>query len=298
MKLREIGLTDYYFKELIKRRPDYLLLLINNICNLNLTLEDIKLGENEEMDILTFKTVSYDIRIISDDLNIDIEAQKKIINENKNENGEYEYDINRAIYYLCMLHSSSYKYRESGYKNKKTIVIFIYNYEIPGKDYIQKINLYNNSTNVHYNDLNIYFISLEKIPKNSKIEVERALKMLSEKDITKYETDKSEVIKEAAQMLKEFDESEKAVLRGINRERERFERESQLGMAEDKGRKEGIKEGLKEGIKEGRTKGIAEGKTEAIINNIKTMHKNGFDIETISKALDLDIEYVKEVLNN
>ncbi len=90
-------------------------------------------------------------------------------------------------------------------------------------------------------------------------------------------------------MLKEFDESEKAVLRGINRERERFERESQLGMAEDKGRKEGIKEGLKEGIKEGRT--------EAIINNIKTMHKNGFDIDTISKALDLDIEYVKEVLN-
>ena len=79
-------------------------------------------------------------------------------------------------------------------------------------------------------------------------------------------------------MLKEFDESEKAVLRGINRERERYERESQLGMAEDKGRK--------------------EGKTEAIINNIKTMHKNGFDIETISKALDLDIEYVKEVLNN
>ncbi len=44
MKLREIGLTDYYFKELIKRRPDFLLLLIYNICNLNLTLEDIKLG--------------------------------------------------------------------------------------------------------------------------------------------------------------------------------------------------------------------------------------------------------------
>ena len=94
-------------------------------------------------------------------------------------------------------------------------------------------------------------------------------------------------------MLKEFDESEKAVLRGINRERERFERESQLGMAEDKGRKEG----LKEGIKEGRTKGIAEGEAKAIINNIKTMHKNGADVKTISTLLDLDIEYVKEVLN-
>ena len=30
--------------------------------------------------------------------------------------------------------------------------------------------------------------------------------------------------------------------------------------------------------------------------NIKTMHKNGFDPETIAKALSLDINYVKEVL--
>ena len=62
MKLREIGLTDYYFKELAKRRPDYLLFLINNICNLNLTTNDIEYGENEELDTMTFKTISYDIR--------------------------------------------------------------------------------------------------------------------------------------------------------------------------------------------------------------------------------------------
>ena len=30
--------------------------------------------------------------------------------------------------------------------------------------------------------------------------------------------------------------------------------------------------------------------------NIKTMHKNGASIETISKVLSLDINYVKEVL--
>ena len=268
MKLREIGLTDYYFKELAKRRPDYLLFLINNICNLNLTTNDIEYGENEELDTMTFKTISYDIRIVSTNLNIDIEAQKEIVDKSRNENGEYDYDIRRAIYYLCMLHSSSYKYRETGYKNKKSIVIFIYNYDIPGNDYIQKINLFNQSTNINYDDLCIYLISLEKIPENSKIELDRALKLLPEKDITKYEKDKSKVIKEAAEMLKEFDESDKAVLRSINRERERFERESQLEIA----------------------------RKEKLIENIKTMYKNGFDAETIAKALSLDLEYVKEVL--
>ena len=45
-------------------------------------------------------------------------------------------------------------------------------------------------------------------------------------------------------------------------------------------------------------KGKAEGKAEKEKNNIKTMHKNGFDIETIAKALSLDINYVKEILAN
>ena len=269
MKLREIALTDYYFKELLKQRPDYLLFLINNICNLNLTSKDIIYGENEEIDTVTFKTISYDIRIVSRDLNIDIEAQKKIIDNIKNENGEYVYDMKRAIYYLCMLHSSSYKYRETGYNNKKSIVIFIYNYDIPGNDSIQKINLYNQSTKVNYDDLCIYLISLAKIPENSKIELDRALKLLSEKDITKYEKDKSMVIKEAAEMLKEFNESDKAVLRSINKERERFEREHQLGMARE----------------------------EKQIENIKTMYKNGAEPEMIAKLLSLDLEYVKEVIN-
>ena len=69
-------------------------------------------------------------------------------------------------------------------------------------------------------------------------------------------------------MVKEFSEYDKAVLREINRERERFERESQLEMARE----------------------------EKLIENIKTMYKNGFDAETIAKALSLDLGYVKEVL--
>ena len=47
---------------------------------------------------------------------------------------------------------------------------------------------------------------------------------------------------------------------------------------------------------EGRLEGKVEGKTEAIQENIKTMNKNGFDIDTIAKALSLDIKYIKTVL--
>ena len=40
----------------------------------------------------------------------------------------------------------------------------------------------------------------------------------------------------------------------------------------------------------------AEGKTEGLNSNIKTMHSNGFNEETIAKALSLDIKYVRDVL--
>ena len=43
--------------------------------------------------------------------------------------------------------------------------------------------------------------------------------------------------------------------------------------------------------------GILLGKAEAYESNIKTMYKNGFDEALISKALDLDVEYVKSVLS-
>ena len=58
------------------------------------------------------------------------------------------------------------------------------------------------------------------------------------------------------------------------------------------GRVEGRAEGRNEGIVEGKAKGKAEERA----NNIKTMKNNGFDIETIARALSLDINYVKKVL--
>jgi len=62
-------------------------------------------------------------------------------------------------------------------------------------------------------------------------------------------------------------------------------------------KQEGILLGKAEGKAEGIALGKEEGKAEAYESNIKTMYKNGFDAAIISKALDLDIEYVKSVLS-
>ena len=77
-------------------------------------------------------------------------------------------------------------------------------------------------------------------------------------------------------MLKGYDESERAIIMEMNRKREDFERRHQLHFAEEKGK--------------------AEGASENLVNNIKTMHSNGFDAEIIAKALSLDIEFVNDAL--
>ena len=55
-------------------------------------------------------------------------------------------------------------------------------------------------------------------------------------------------------------------------------------------------QGRAEGRNEGIAEGEARGKAEATRTYIKTMKNNGFDIETIARALSLDINYVKKVL--
>ena len=121
-KLQSIGLTDFYFKELCQKRKDYLVFILNGICNLNLKESDIEFSNTEERDICTLKTINYDIKVISSNLKIDIEAQIKLNSNEKNENGEYIYDISRSFYYLAVLHSRGYDYKEKGYEKRRSIV--------------------------------------------------------------------------------------------------------------------------------------------------------------------------------
>ena len=78
-----------------------------------------------------------------------------------------------------------------------------------------------------------------------------------------------------------------------------FITDSKLSFNESEGRLNMCK-GLDEFEARAEARGVAKGETKGALekerNNIKTMHKNGFDPETIAKALSLDINYVKEVL--
>ena len=73
--------------------------------------------------------MNYDIKVVSMDLTIDLEAQIGINSKEKNEYGEYIYDVSRGFYYLSLLHSKSYEYKEKGYRKKRSKVIFIYKYD-------------------------------------------------------------------------------------------------------------------------------------------------------------------------
>jgi len=48
--------------------------------------------------------------------------------------------------------------------------------------------------------------------------------------------------------------------------------------------------------KESMAAGKAEGKTETLNQNIKTMYKNGMNVDDIVKYLGLDLVFVKKVL--
>jgi predicted transposase/invertase (TIGR01784 family) len=301
-RLEAIGLTDYYFKELIKRKKNYLTLLLNGICNLDLKESDITLTDTEERDLCTLKTVNYDIKVVSMDLTIDLEAQIGINSKEKNEYGEYIYDVSRGFYYLSLLHSKSYEYKEKGYRKKRSKVIFIYKYDIEGDDWIQKIANMNFSTKRVYDDMELYLVSLEKIPEDSKMELGRALKLLSTKDIGKYLEDKSKIIKEAAEMLSDYDKTDEARRLRDARLKQEYEEGVRLEAAKDEGIAEGIVQGREEGIAQGREEGIAQGREEGIALGeeknkkefISIMIQNGMKKEEIARLLNLSMEDVEK----
>ena len=77
---------------------------------------------------------------------------------------------------------------------------------------------------------------------------------------------------------------------------EESEGEIDMCKAIDEMRKESIAEGEARGLAAGKAEGMAAGEAKALNQNIKTMYKNGFDVETIARALSLDLGFVKKVL--
>ena len=105
-------------------------------------------------------------------------------------------------------------------------------------------------------------------------------------------------------MLCDYDKSEKAQMERDARNKQELEQYTLLNAAKKEGHEEGRAEGMiigeekgiEKGIVIGEEKGIEKGKKENQLETIKTMFEKGASIENIAYLLDLDLEYVKEVL--
>jgi flagellar biosynthesis/type III secretory pathway protein FliH len=168
--------------------------------------------------------------------------------------------------------------------------VFLYNYDIPGDDYIQKIQLCNQQYNREYDNIQIYRVSLAKIPENSTIELERALKLLSELDLDQYLEDDSAIVKEAADMLSTYDKSERAAELREARAKAELDKNSELEVAR--------KQGKAIGLEEGKAIGLEEGKEENKVQTISHMKAQGLDAKTISKLTGYSLESVVKVFES
>ena len=83
-------------------------------------------------------------------------------------------------------------------------------------------------------------------------------------------------------MLKDYDESEIALMRRDAKRKDEYE----VNLIKKTAREEGLVEGE------------AKGKTEERNNSIIKMSKSGISNDKISEILELDISYVNEVLKN
>jgi len=108
------------------------------------------------------------------------------------------------------------------------------------------------------------------------------------KDVEKYKRSKNTTVRRVAERIMKYTQEEiEELQRRYDEACEQLDQALILDMQE---------EAREKGLAQGRVEGIAEGKTKALIENIKTMYSNGFSEEMISKALSLDIDFVKKAL--
>ena len=87
-------------------------------------------------------------------------------------------------------------------------------------------------------------------------------------------------------------ENGKEWLKKIEEERNELDRNQKITNA----RLEGYEKGKSEGEAIGKSRGKAIGETNNLRKNIRSMYKNGCDIEFIAKVVEKDIEYVEQII--
>ena len=227
-------------------------------------------------------------------------------------NNKYEL-AQRMTFYAGQLISSQLVKGEDYSKVKKSYILFILDFKwIQNDDQLVHIFLKKDKwNNVLFETDYCPFVIVE-LPK---VEYKKEMSVSEEyafvlkynqderyRDIIEAIKKKDKGIWNMLECADQIRQDEKEWLKKIEEERNELDRNQKITNARLEGYEKGISDGEARGKAIGEAIGEAHGKAVGEANNlnknIRSMYKKGFDIETISDALETKIEYVEKIITS
>ena len=227
-------------------------------------------------------------------------------------NNKYEL-AQRMTFYAGQLISSQLVKGEDYSKVKKSYILFILDFKwIQNDDQLVHIFLKKDKWNDVLFETDYCPFVIVELPK---VEYKKEMSVSEEyafvlkynqderyRDIIEAIKKKDKGIWNMLECADQIRQDEKEWLKKIEEERNELDRNQKITNARLEGYEKGKSEG--EAIGESRGKAIGEaigetrGKEETMNKNIRSMYKNGCDIEFIARVLEQDIEYIEQIIKS
>ena len=219
-------------------------------------------------------------------------------------NNKYEL-AQRMTFYAGQLSSSQLVKGEDYSKVKKSYILFILDFKwIQSDDQLVHIFLKKDKWNDVLFEIDYCPFVIVELPK---VEYKKEMSVSEEyafvlkynqderyRDIIEAIKKKDKGIWNMLECADQIRQDEKEWLKKIEEERNELDRNQKITNA----RLEGYEKGISDGEARGKAVGEARGKEETMNKNIRSMYKNGCDIEFIAKVLEQDIEYVENIITS
>ena len=217
-------------------------------------------------------------------------------------NNKYEL-AQRMTFYAGQLISSQLVKGEDYSKVKKSYILFILDFKwIQNDDQLVHIFLKKDKWNDVLFETDYCPFVIVELPK---VEYKKEMSVSEEyafvlkynqderyRDIIEAIKKKDKGIWNMLECADQIRQDEKEWLKKIEEERNELDRNQKITNA----RLEGYEKGKSEGEAIGKSRGKAIGETNNLRKNIRSMSKNGCDIEFIAKVVEKDIEYVEQII--
>ncbi|MEB9335649.1 Rpn family recombination-promoting nuclease/putative transposase [Bacillus cereus] len=298
--------VDFAFKQLfgVQGQEELLISFLNAILHeslstpiVSLKIEDPHLHKEYEEDKLSILDI---LATLQDETKVNVEIQLRNTQE----------IVKRSLYYWSKLYTSQLEQGMPYRSLRKTIAINLLDFDLfPQYDDMHTVGQFwsQQHKEVLLEDLEIHFIEIPKLLqqwREEKInpwenEFARWLLLLpahEDEHLTHTLEDiamkQDPMLQKAIHKWENMSQSSSFRLAYEAREKVLFDEQAKLAHAREVGIEEGMEKGKKVGKEEGLQEGIEKGK----IQLIRGMHKNGMDIEDISKFTNMDMSEVRHIL--